>query len=114
VAFGAGPQACVGASGVGPPQDLGNVRRDGHVASEATILRVLRDEGLMLPAAYQRKRRKLAERRKAPCVKEPTGPNQVWPLDFSEFEMLRFPRTAEGIDNEDRDARDVLKRSVFL
>lgn len=28
----------------------------------------------------------LAERRKAAFAKEPTGPNQVWQLDFSEFE----------------------------
>ncbi len=62
------------------------VRHDGHVVSEATVLRLLRDEGLLLPAAYQRERRKLAERRKAAFATEPTGPNQVWQLDFSEFE----------------------------
>ena len=54
--------------------------------SEATVLRTLRDEGLILPAHYQRERRKLAERRKAAFANEPTGPNQVWQLDFSEFE----------------------------
>lgn len=62
------------------------VRHEGHVVSEATILRLLRDEGLILPAHYQRERRKLAERRKAAFAAEPTGPNQVWQLDFSEFE----------------------------
>jgi transposase InsO family protein len=62
------------------------VRHDGHVVSEATVLRLLRDEGLILPAHYQRERRKLAERRKAAFAVEPTGPNQVWQLDFSEFE----------------------------
>lgn len=62
------------------------VRHDGHVVSEATILRLLRDEGLLLPASYQRERRKLAERRKAAFAADPTGPNQVWQLDFSEFE----------------------------
>jgi transposase InsO family protein len=62
------------------------VRHDGHVVSEATILRLLRDEGLILPAAYQKERRKLAERRKAAFAVDPTGPNQVWQLDFSEFE----------------------------
>jgi len=41
------------------------VRHDEHVVSQATILRLLRDEGLILPAHYQRERRKLAERRKA-------------------------------------------------
>ncbi len=62
------------------------VRHDGHVVSEATILRLLRGEGLILPAAYQRERRKLAERRRAAFAIEPTAPNQVWQLDFSEFE----------------------------
>ena len=62
------------------------VRHDGHVVSAATVLRLLRDDGLILPASYQRERRRLAERRKAAFAKEPTGPNQVWQLDFSEFE----------------------------
>lgn len=62
------------------------VRHEGHVVSEATVLRLLRDEGLILPAHYQRERRTLAERRKAAFAHEPTGPNQVWQLDFSEFE----------------------------
>lgn len=62
------------------------VRHDGHVVSEATILRLLRDEGLILPAHYQRERRQLAQRRKAAFATEPTGANQVWQLDFSEFE----------------------------
>jgi len=62
------------------------VRHDGHQASEATVLRLLREEGLILPAAYQRERRQLAAARKAAFTNEPTGPNQVWQLDFSEFE----------------------------
>lgn len=49
-------------------------------------MQVRRDEGLILPAAYQRERRQLAARRKAAFATEPTGPNQVWQLDFSEFE----------------------------
>jgi transposase InsO family protein len=61
-------------------------RYDGHRVSQATVLRCLRDEGLLLPAAYQRERRQLAARRKAAFAVEPTGPNQVWQLDFSEFE----------------------------
>jgi hypothetical protein len=56
------------------------------VVSEATVLRLLRDEGLLLPAHYQRERRKLAERSKAAFATDPTGPNQVWQLDFSELE----------------------------
>ncbi len=61
-------------------------RHDGHVVSESTVLRTLRDGGLILPADYQRERRRLAERRKAAFAREPTGPNQVWQLDFTEFE----------------------------
>ncbi|WP_062386589.1 integrase core domain-containing protein [Demequina iriomotensis] len=62
------------------------VRHDGVRTSEATVLRTLRDEGLLLPAHYQRERKQLAARRKAAFATEPTGPNQVWQLDFSEFE----------------------------
>ncbi len=61
-------------------------RHDGHRVSQATVLRLLRDKGLILEANYQRGRRKLAERRKAAFAKMPTGPNQVWQLDFSEYE----------------------------
>jgi putative transposase len=61
-------------------------RHDGHRVSQATVLRLLRDEGLLLEAHYQRERRQLAARRKAAFATEPTGPNQVWQLDFSEFE----------------------------
>jgi transposase InsO family protein len=61
-------------------------RHDGHRVSQATVLRLLRDEGLLLEANYQRERRQLAARRKAAFATEPTGPNQVWQLDFSEFE----------------------------
>jgi transposase InsO family protein len=61
-------------------------RHDGCRISQATVLRLLREEGLILEANYQRERRKLAERRKAAFAKEPDGPNQVWQLDFSEYE----------------------------
>ncbi|MGV9638571.1 transposase [Nocardia rhamnosiphila] len=61
-------------------------RFEGYRVSQATVLRLLRDEGLLLPAAYQRERRQLAQRRRAAFAVEPTGPNQVWQLDFSEFE----------------------------
>ena len=61
-------------------------RHDGHRVSQASVLRLLRDEALILPAAYQRERRQLAARRKAAFATEPTGANQVWQLDFSEFE----------------------------
>ena len=51
------------------------VRHEGHKVSQATILRLLRDEGLILPAHYQRERRQLAERWKAAFATEATGPN---------------------------------------
>jgi transposase InsO family protein len=61
-------------------------RHDGLRVSQASVLRLLRDEGLLLEANYQRERRQLAARRKAAFAAEPTGANQVWQLDFSEFE----------------------------
>lgn len=62
------------------------VRHDGLAYSQATVLRLLRDEGQIPPAAYQRERHQLAERRKAAFSEEPTGANQVWQLDLFEFE----------------------------
>ena len=41
------------------------VRHDGHRVSQASVLRLLRDDGLILPAEYQRERRRLAQQRKA-------------------------------------------------
>src|SRR5665648_1080372 len=59
------------------------VRYDGHRVSQATVLRLLRDEGLILEANYQRERRELAANRRAAFATAPTGPNQVWQLDNS-------------------------------
>jgi putative transposase len=61
-------------------------RFDGHRVSPATVLRIMRRRGLLLEAAYQRERRQLAAARKAAFVTPPSGANQVWQLDFSEFE----------------------------
>ena len=61
-------------------------RHDGLPVSATTVLRLLREEGLLLEANYQRERRQLAARRKAAFAVEPTGPNQVWQLDFTDFE----------------------------
>lgn len=61
-------------------------RHDGHNVSQATVLRILRDDGLILASGYQKQRRELAKNRKAAFARNPTGPNQVWQLDFSEFE----------------------------
>lgn len=64
-------------------------RHDGHRVSQATVLRLLRVDGLILPSEYQKQRRELAKDRKAAFAKNPTGPNQVWQLDFSEFETTQ-------------------------
>ncbi|MFB7949197.1 hypothetical protein ACFC6L_30275 [Kitasatospora phosalacinea] len=61
-------------------------RHDGNLVSQATVLRLLRDEDLLPEAGCQRERRQLAAHRKAAFTTDPTGPNQVWQLDFSEFE----------------------------
>lgn len=52
----------------------------------STVLRVLDDAGLLLKVDYQRQRRELARQRKAAFAAPPTGPNQVWQFDFSEYE----------------------------
>ena len=61
-------------------------RHAGLHVSPSTVLRVLDEAGLLLKADYQRERRRLAQERKAAFAAAPTGPNQVWQLDFSEFE----------------------------
>jgi transposase InsO family protein len=60
-------------------------RHDGHGVSQDTVLRLLRDEGLLLEATSQRERRALAARRKVAFTTEPTGPNQVW--NWSKYEL---------------------------
>lgn len=62
------------------------VRHDGHRLSPSTVLRIMADEGLLLHADYQKQRRELAKQRKAAFAAPPTGPNQVWQFDFSEYE----------------------------
>ena len=62
------------------------VRHDGHRLSPSTVLQIMADEGLLLHADYQKQRRELAKQRKAAFAASPTGPNQVWQFDFSEYE----------------------------
>ena len=64
-------------------------RFDGHRLSPSTTLRIMRRRGLLQPVGYTRERRALAAARKAAFCDPPTGPNQVWQLDFSEFETAR-------------------------
>jgi putative transposase len=62
------------------------MRVDGYQAPDSTVLRALKRTGRVLPVDYQAERRQLAEARRAAFVVPPSGPNQVWQLDFSEFE----------------------------
>jgi len=61
-------------------------RHDGYAVTPSTVLRILDDAGLLLKADYQRQRRDLAQARKAAFTEPPSAPNQVWQLDFSEYE----------------------------
>ncbi len=61
-------------------------RHDGHLVSQATVLRIMRERNLLQPIDYQRERRQVAAARKAAFLVPPVAPNQVWQLDFSEFD----------------------------
>ena len=62
------------------------MRTDGHDAPDSTTYRALKRTGRVLPVTYQADRRQHAQARKAVFVVPPSGPNQVWQMDFSEFE----------------------------
>jgi len=64
-------------------------RHGRHAVTPSTVLRILDDEGLLLKADYQRERRRLAQQRRAAFAEPPTGPNQVWQFDFSEYETTK-------------------------
>ncbi len=65
------------------------VRHDGLESSPSTVMRSLRDQALLLPAEYQRQRRRLGKARRADLAKTPAGANEVWQLDFTDFETSR-------------------------
>ncbi|MGH3341659.1 MAG: transposase [Carbonactinosporaceae bacterium] len=65
------------------------MRVDGHEVSNSTVERAMRRRNLLQPIAYQRERRELAKARKAAFADPATGPNQVWQLDFTEYETTR-------------------------
>ena len=62
------------------------MRTDGHEAPDSTTYRALKRVGRVLEVTYQADRRQHAQARQAAFVVPPTGPNQVWQMDFSEFE----------------------------
>jgi transposase InsO family protein len=62
------------------------MRLDGHYAPDSTVYRALKRAGRVLEVDYQAARREHAKARRAVFVVPPSGPNQVWQLDFTEFE----------------------------
>lgn len=64
----------------------GLMRADGHTASASSVLCSMRRRGLPQLVDYQGQRRELAKARKAAFATPPTGPNQVWQVDFCEYE----------------------------
>ena len=64
-------------------------RTDGTPVSDSTALRALKRNGRVLSPDYTRERRDLAAARRAAFVVAPWGPNQVWQLDFTEYETSR-------------------------
>src|SRR5690606_22297586 len=68
------------------------VRHAGHQVSASTVERIMRARGLLQDRDYTGEVRQWAAARRAAFCDPPTGRNQVWQLDFSEFET-----TAGGI-----------------
>ena len=64
----------------------GLMRADGHRLSASSVERAMRRRDLLQPIDYQGERRELAKARSAAFAQPPTGPHQVWQLDFSEYE----------------------------
>lgn len=58
------------------------------VASVSSVQRAMRRRGLLQPVDYQAERRQLAQARREAFVDPPAHRNQVWQLDFSEFETV--------------------------
>lgn len=62
------------------------MRADGVDVSASSVLRAMRRLDLVLPERHLKERRELATARKAAFMEAPTRPNQVWQMDFTEFE----------------------------
>jgi putative transposase len=61
-------------------------RYDGHQVSPSTVERIMRRRGLLQARNNTAEVRQWAAARRAAFAQVPTGPNQVWQLDFTEFE----------------------------
>lgn len=61
------------------------MRIDGNHAPDSTVYRALKRTGRVLEVNYQAERRQHAEARRAAFVVPPSGPNEVWQLDFTEY-----------------------------
>lgn len=61
-------------------------RHYGPPVSQASVLRLLRDEGLLVEANYQANVASSRPGARPAFAVEPTGANQVWQPDFTEFE----------------------------
>jgi putative transposase len=64
-------------------------RTDGAAVSDSTALRALKRNGRVLAPDDARQRRDLAAAGRAAFVVPPSGPNQVWQMDFTELETTR-------------------------
>lgn len=64
-------------------------RLDGIELSDSTALRALKRSGRALKPDYTREVRRHAEARRAAFVVPPSGPDQVWQMDFTEYETTR-------------------------
>jgi transposase InsO family protein len=71
---------------------LHNLDHPDEAVSQSSVRRAMARRDLLQPVAYQRERRELAKARRAAFVDPPTHRNQVWQLDFSEFETTRDGR----------------------
>lgn len=71
---------------------LHNLDHPDQPVSQSSVRRAMARRDLLQPAGYQRERRELAKARRAAFVDPPTHRNQVWQLDFSEFETTRDGR----------------------
>ena len=64
-------------------------RTDGHPVSDSTALRALKRNDRVLAPDYTRERPDHAAARRAAFVVPPSGRNEVWQLDFTEYETTQ-------------------------